>query len=115
LFPDDEGRKMEMTFTIDESATSKRKQDLSIQEIAECGEAIYREKYQAEFEQRYNGKFVVVNIITEEATLSDESHEAIKAALHKDPEGAFHLMRVGRPAAFRAGWRMSYGNQSWIH
>lgn len=73
---------------------------LSIREIAERGEQIYRQQYQTEFEQRYNGKFVVVNIGTGDASVSDTSHDAVHAAMKKESTGPFHLMRVGSEAAF---------------
>jgi hypothetical protein len=79
----------------------------STQEIAARGEAIYKEKYQTEFEKRYLGQFVAINIFNQEATVSDTGEEAIRTALQKDPSGYFHLMRVGHKAAFDAGWYLS--------
>jgi hypothetical protein len=79
----------------------------SPRDIAERGEAIYKNKYQSDFEGKFRDKFVAVNIRNEEATIADTSEEAIRAALEKDPDGLFHLMRVGHAAAFEAGWYMS--------
>jgi hypothetical protein len=79
----------------------------STQDIAQRGEAIYKEKYQEEFEKSCNGKFVAVNVNTGDATVADTSSEAIRIALEKDPSGLFHLMRVGYQAAFEAGWYMT--------
>ena len=79
----------------------------STQDIAQRGEAIYREKYQREFEKSQNGKFVAINVNTEETTVSDTAEDAIRMALEKDPSGLFHLVRVGYKAAFEAGWYMS--------
>jgi hypothetical protein len=79
----------------------------SFHEIAERGEAIYSEKYRAEMEKSSNGKFVAINISNGEATLADTGEGAIRLALEKDPNGLFHLVRVGHKAAFEAGWYMS--------
>lgn len=79
----------------------------STQDIAKRGEAIYQERYQKEFEKKHNGKFVAINVGTGEATVSDTSQDAVRIALEKDPNGFFHLVRVGHQAAFEAGWYMT--------
>jgi alkaline phosphatase len=79
----------------------------STRDIAERGEAIYKNKYQTEFEAKCLGKFVAINILNEDATVADTSEEAIRLALEKEPDGFFHLVRVGHKAAFEAGWYMS--------
>lgn len=79
----------------------------STKDIAERGEAIYREKYQADFEKTNVGKFVAVNVNDGKATVAATAEDAIRIALERDPSGLFHLMRVGHHAAFEAGWYMS--------
>jgi hypothetical protein len=79
----------------------------SAQYIAERGEAIYAEKYRADLEHSARGKFVAMHIESGEATLGDTGEAAIRAAREKDPEGNFHLIRVGHKAAFEAGWHLS--------
>jgi hypothetical protein len=79
----------------------------STKDIAERGEAIYREKYQADFEKTNAGKFVAVNVNDGKATVAATAEDAIRIALERDPSGLFHLMRVGHDAAFEAGWYMS--------
>ena len=79
----------------------------STQDIAERGEAIYKTNYQSDFEKNHLGKFVAINVINGDATISDTGEEAIRTALKKDPSGFFHLMRVGHKAAFEAGWYLS--------
>ncbi|MGH9732967.1 MAG: hypothetical protein ACRD8A_00065 [Candidatus Acidiferrales bacterium] len=74
------------------------------QEIAQRGESIYRERYEREFVEKFPGKFVAIDVRTEEATVSNSAEDAVRVALEKDSEGFFHLIRVGRPAAFDAGW-----------
>jgi len=79
----------------------------STKDIAQRGEAVYRERYQAHFERINLGKFVAVNVNDGEATVADTAEDAIRVALERDPSGLFHLMRVGHKAAFEAGWYMS--------
>ena len=78
----------------------------STRDIAQRGEAIYKEKYQKDFEARYKDKFAAINVNTGEATISDASEDAVRIALDKDPSGLFHLVRVGHQGAFEAGWYM---------
>ncbi len=80
---------------------------LSTRDIAERGEAIYKNKYQTNFEAKYLGKFAAINVQNEDATVADTSEEAIRLALEKEPDGLFHLVRVGHKAAFEAGRYMS--------
>jgi len=79
----------------------------STQDIAERGEAIYKNKYQADLESKFHGQFAAINVQSEDVTLADTSDEAIRLALEKAPDGLFHLVRVGHKAAFEAGWYMS--------
>lgn len=76
-------------------------------EIADRGEAIYLRKYQQEFEKSLPEKFVAINVRNEEAIVADSGEDAVHAALQKDPDGLFFLIRVGHPGAFDAGWYMS--------
>jgi hypothetical protein len=57
----------------------------STRDIAQRGEAIYKDKYQTDFEAKYNGKFAAINVKTGEATLSDTSEDAVRRALDRDP------------------------------
>lgn len=79
----------------------------STQDIAERGEAIYRSKYQADFESKFVGKFAAISVQDEDATIADTAEDAIRRALEKNPNGLFHLVRVGHKAAFEAGWYIS--------
>jgi hypothetical protein len=79
----------------------------SFQDIAERGEKIYAERYRAELEERARGKFVAIHVGTGEATLGETGEAALRLAREKDPEGFFHLIRVGHQAAFDAGWYLS--------
>ena len=83
--------------------------------VAEAGDRIYRAKFQESFEQQHRGKFVAIDVNSEEAYLGDTPEEAINKARQASPKGAFHLVRVGFPSAFQISYaRPAYGNQDWI-
>jgi hypothetical protein len=67
--------------------------------IGEAGERIYRERYQAEFEARYRGKLVAIDIFTERAFIASTMSEAGEQARAARPGTLVHYIRVGFPAA----------------
>lgn len=77
-------------------------------EIAQRGEAIYKEKWENQLAQSSAGKFVAINIDNGDALIADSSEEAVRLAQEKYPDGYFHLIRVGQSGAFTAGWYMSH-------
>lgn len=74
------------------------------QEAAAKGLAIYKEKYQQAFEREHPGKFVAIDITTEQAWVADSPEEALGIAQGKNPNGFFHLIRVGSPGVFRVSY-----------
>jgi len=74
------------------------------QEAADKGMAIYREKYQHDYEQRFPGKFVAIDISTGEAWVEDSPEKALGVAQGKNPNGFFHLIRIGAPGVFRVSY-----------
>jgi hypothetical protein len=97
------GRETPMT-TNDKSAI------LSTREIAERGKAIYKAKWEEQLLKTSAGKFVAIDVRTGDASVADTSEDAIRAAEQKNPQGYFHLIRVGHKAAFAAGWFMSHAS-----
>ena len=73
-------------------------------EIAEHGDKIYNDKYRAEFEAKHLGKFVAINVSTEEAFVEDTASKALETARQKNPNGTFHLIKVGSAGAFRVSY-----------
>jgi len=84
------------------------------QAIADQGERIYAERYKAQFEAEHLGKFVAIDIKTGHATLGSTSDEALESAKKINPNGLFHLIRVGSPGAFRVSYT-SNGNNDWLY
>ena len=69
--------------------------------MSELGLAIYREKYQREFEANHSSKFAAIDIRSGAAILGDTADEALESAAAVNPHGMFHLIRIGYRAAFR--------------
>ena len=86
----------------------------SPQIVADDGERIYREKFQAEYERLYHGKFVAVDVDSEEATIADSPDEALERAKQLHPTGVFHLIRVGFKSAFEAGFAYQNAASDWL-
>ncbi len=71
------------------------------QAIAETGERIYQDKYRGELEKSHAGRFVPIDVLTEQAYVADLPEEALERARSASPTGLFHLIRIGSPGAFR--------------
>jgi hypothetical protein len=104
--------KIEMDFLMpqrrhDNDAYKGKSSDLTgvdIAQVAEVGERIYNIRYRREFERVYPGRFVAIDVTSEEAFVGDSSDHALDAAEAHRPQGVFHLVRVGSPSAFTAGY-----------
>jgi hypothetical protein len=70
--------------------------------VAEKGERIYRDKFKHDLEQRENGKFVAVDVDSEEVFVDSTPEGALQKASR--PSGAFHLLRIGSPGVFRVSY-----------
>lgn len=81
--------------------------------IATLGEKIYTDKYREAYEQDHPGKFVAIDISTEEAFVGNTAEAALDAAQTASPTGVFHLIKVGSPGAFRVSYA-SNGHLDWI-
>ena len=72
--------------------------------IAQKGESIYKEKFQQKYEKEYLGKFVAIDIDSEQAFVADSPVEAIEQVQKANPTGYFHLIKVGSPGVYRVGY-----------
>jgi hypothetical protein len=82
--------------------------------IADTGERIYQERYRKQLEQQFVGKYVAINVRTETATVGQTPEEALELALDKEKGGLFHLIRIGFPGVYSAGYVPSNGLQDRI-
>lgn len=72
--------------------------------VAALGEKIYAERYRAEYERRFLGHFVVINVQSQEAFVAPSPEEAVRQAREKMPDGVFHMIRIGEAGAFRVSY-----------
>ena len=56
---------------------------------------IYERKYKEDFERRYKGQFVVIDVHSEEAYVHKSSAGAYQDARRVAPLGLFYMLRVG--------------------
>ncbi len=73
----------------------------NVDEIARRGETIYQGRYKQRFETEHPKKFVAIDVGTELAYIGETPEEALDKATAEAPEGMFHLIQIGLPAAFR--------------
>lgn len=69
------------------------------EEIAKKGEEIYERKFKREYEPSHNGKFLAIEIESEEGFLGKNSVDAVEKAREKYPEKIFYIKKIGFPAA----------------
>lgn len=72
-------------------------------EIARSAREIYEREIRERVEPEFDGKLLAVDVTTGEYALGDTDEEAFSQVEAKNPDGRFHLLRVGRPAAHRVG------------
>lgn len=83
--------------------------------IAERGNEIYNSKYREEYEDKHLGKFVAVNVLDQTTVLGDTASDALLEAKRQNPQGLFHLIRVGHSGAFEVGLALRNVNPSRLH
>jgi hypothetical protein len=65
--------------------------------IVEAGRRIYDEKYKADFEVRYRGHVVAIDVATEQAFVGRSSWEASQRGRASCPDSLFYLLKVDTP------------------
>ena len=83
------------------------------QVIAEKGEGIYKQKYQAEYEKKYLNKFVAIDIMSEKAFVAASPTEAILAAQKENKTGPFHIIKIGASGVYRVGYSIG-SRRDWV-
>ena len=82
-------------------------------QLAEKGEAVYRNKYQADYERRHVGKYVAIDINTEKAFVADTPEAAVELLQKDNPDSYFHLIKVGSPGVFKVGYGV-HNERDWL-
>lgn len=75
-------------------------QQASLAEITKKGQEIYDEKLKNELEPEYNGKFVVIEVESEEYFVDESLEQALEKAKKKFPDKVFYSTRIGYPGVF---------------
>jgi hypothetical protein len=83
-------------------------------QLAEKGEAIYKAKYQQEYERLYAGKYAAIDITTEKAFVADTPEAAVALLQKENPKAFFHLVRVGAPGVFKVGFSVHSNDSNWL-
>jgi hypothetical protein len=79
----------------------------SPEKIAEAGELIYAERYQAQLDPDQRGHFIAVDVTSGEGYVADYPEQALQKARTASPSGIFHLIRIGAPGAFRVSFGLT--------
>lgn len=67
--------------------------------IADKGERIYQDLFQDQYETRFPGQVVVIEVVTKRAYVSATAEGAINKATENAPDGLFHMVKIqGTPS-----------------
>lgn len=89
-------------------------QILNPEVIAEKGEQIYKEKLSHKLEKTHKGKYVAIDVETEEYFLGKSPEEALEKATKKFPNKIFHLIRIGYQGVYQVSWSAGSKGYGWI-
>ena len=82
--------------------------DYDSETVVTRGKTIYK-RLQNEIELHHKGKFLAIDIKTEDYEINDRSTVALNRLLIKHPDAVIYMMRIGHRAAHRLGLRSAYG------
>jgi hypothetical protein len=72
--------------------------------IAEKGEALYRDKFQSEYEAKFPGKYLAIDVNSAQPYIADSPEEAVESLLRSNPNAYYHVIRIGAPGVYRVGY-----------
>lgn len=72
------------------------------------GKTIYQQ-LRNKIEPHHNGKFLAIDIETEDYEIDVNGTVAITRLLAKHPDAVIYLLQIGHRAAYRMGFRGTYG------
>src|ERR1035437_2727943 len=76
--------------------------------VGRLGHEIYERKFREEFEKNYHGKYVAIDVDTEQAFIGDTSEGASKNARQVNPKAIPLILGVGFDASIRLPYRAMY-------
>jgi hypothetical protein len=87
------------------------KSDITPEIIAMRGEELYQQEIRDEVETANKGKYLVVDIDTGDYAIADEDLVATDRLLSTRPNATLYGLRIGFPAAYRIGFKVSVPTQ----
>jgi hypothetical protein len=75
------------------------------EEIARLGQEIFERRVRPHLKPEDDGKFVAIDIATEEYEVDPDDYSAVMRLRRRKPEAEIWLMRAGFPAADKLGLR----------
>lgn len=72
-------------------------------EIVQRGQTLYDQQIRAQVEPQHPGDFLILDIETGDYEIDVEDVQALQRAKAKHPDGAFYIVRIGAPTAYRLG------------
>ena len=72
-------------------------------EIVRRGQALYEQRLRAQVAAGNMGKFLVLDIETEEYEIDTDERAALQRAKAKRPDAPLYLLRIGSSTAYRLG------------
>ncbi len=67
---------------------------VNIGKIAEKGKKVY-EKIKSQYQPQYNGKFLAIEVDSNDVFLANSSVEAVESAKKKYPRKVFYVVKIG--------------------
>jgi len=85
------------------SETDSQNNILSPEQVAQKGEEIYKNKLKSILEPKENGKFIAIEVISENYFVGDSILEALETAKKEYPDQLFHTIKIGYQGVFKMG------------
>ncbi|MBI3872036.1 MAG: hypothetical protein HY304_03040 [candidate division Zixibacteria bacterium] len=79
-------------------------------ELIQKGEKIYT-RLKAKLESEHHGKFVAIDVSTEETYVGDSVEAVLESAVTAKPDGFFHIVHIGSGSVYRLGTVMTDASQ----
>jgi hypothetical protein len=76
--------------------------------IGRVGRALYEDKFRDQLEKKYHGKYVAIDVETEQAFIGDTAKDASNNAKHVNPNAIPLILGVGFDASIRGSYSMTY-------
>ncbi|MGH3087079.1 MAG: hypothetical protein ACRDSJ_07145 [Rubrobacteraceae bacterium] len=80
-----------------------RNSNHTAREVVRRGREIYERDIRRKVEPEFEGKFIVVDVVTGGYVIADNDSEAFDRAQEKHPDGVHYVARIGHRAPYRIG------------